>query len=730
MNDLHALFNPRSLAVIGASNDGNKVGGRPLAFLRRAGWRGRLYPIHPSLGEVQGLRAYRSLAEVDGSVDQAIIAVPATQVLTTLDQCIARGVRAVQVFSAGFGDGEEGAAAMAALRDQARAAGVRLLGPNSLGLFSTVDGFFGTFATALDGAWPQPGVVGVATQSGAFGSYFFGLAQARGLGFSRFIATGNEADVDLADCAAFLAGDGATRVIVLAMEGCRDGRKLAAALQAARSAGKLVLVMKVGVSQAGAAAAATHTGALAGEDRVLDAVLRQIGVPRIASLHQLVDAAYMASIGPRPADRELLIVSTSGGIGVLTADAAEASGLSLAPVDEQAQADIRLLAPLAAGSNPIDTSAGILGDLGVFAAIAERALRARRYHAVLCFVAHIPRNAAHWAQLRGPLLALRRRYPDTAFCIVGLGDTRFRADMEAHALGVFEDPDSAVRALAACVELPLASLAAAGPEAVSRSAVDTSAVSPAAESPAALTAPREVPAHQAKRAPATEHEAKRMLSEQGIRFVPERVVYDAAEAASAGRELGFPAVLKVLSPDIVHKTEVGGVALGLADEAALRAAVPAMDSRVRRLAPDARRAGFLVARQLQGGVELLLGTRLDAAFGPVVTVGAGGVLAELLQDVSVRPAPFGTALAATMLMETRVGRMLQGYRGAPAADLDDLARQIAALSEFAWARREHIRSIDLNPVLALPDGAFAVDAWIETTDTTDINDIPDITESS
>lgn len=245
MTGLDALFRPRSVAIIGASSDPNKVGGRPLHFLQKAGYQGRLLPINPSAAEVQGVRAHRSLSEIQEPVDQAIIAVAGRQVLEVASESIAHGVKALQIFSAGFGDDANDTRL---LLERARAAGVRVLGPNNLGLFNAVDGFFGTFATALDGAWPSRGSVGVVTQSGAFGSYFFGMAQRRGLGFSHFVTTGNESDVDVADCIAYLANDADTQVIVTAMEGCRDGRKLASALAAARSAGKLVLAMKVGVS--------------------------------------------------------------------------------------------------------------------------------------------------------------------------------------------------------------------------------------------------------------------------------------------------------------------------------------------------------------------------------------------------------------------------------------------------------------------------------------------------
>jgi acyl-CoA synthetase (NDP forming) len=684
---LDALFRPRSVAIIGASGDANKVGGRPLAFLRKSGWQGRILPVNPTADELQGVRAYASIAAIDGEIDQAIIAVPAGQVLATAQQCIARGVRALQVFSSGFGEGPGAAAAQQQLQKLAADAGVRVLGPNSLGLFNTAEGFFGTFATALDGAWPRAGNIGVATQSGAFGSYFFGLAQARGLGFSHFVATGNEADVDVADCIRFLAADAHTQLIVTAMEGCKDGRKLATVLAEAHAAGKKVLAMKVGVSQAGAAAAATHTGALTGADRVFDAVLRDCGVHRAHSLQELVDAAQVASVGPLPRGTDLLILTTSGGIGVHAADAAEASGLHLPAMSEAALADIQAITPLADGHNPVDTSAGILGDLSAYARIAARALADHPFDAVLCFLAHIPRNPAHWAQLREPLLALRAKHPLRVFAAVALADDSIVADLQAHGVACFTDPFAAVQAIAACRPLPC-----------------LHEVADIRANEQALLAAMPL---------ADESAAKAALARAGIAFAPEHFVRDADQAVVAARELGYPVVLKIVSPDLPHKTEAGGVHLGITGDAELRDALPAMHKRVLRHAPQARIEGFLVARQLRGGVEVLVGTQTDPVFGPVVTVGAGGVLAELLDDVCVRLAPLDEGAALRMLQSTRLHALLQGWRGAPATDLPALARQVARLSQIAWASRAHVHAIDLNPVLSLAEGAYALDALVE-----------------
>ena len=695
---LDPLFRPRSVAVIGASNDPNKIGGRPIAFLKRAGYDGRIFPVNPSSSSVQDIAAFPTLAAITGEVEQAIIALPGKAVLGAVRECVAKGVRAVQVFSAGFGEGgEAGAREQAQLRETAGASGMRVLGPNSLGLFNAADHFFGTFATALDGAWPRSGSVGVATQSGAFGSYFFGLAQARGLGFSHFVATGNECDVDVAECVEFLAADAATRVIVMALEGCKNGATLIRALAAARAAGKPVVAMKVGVSQAGARAAATHTGSLAGEDRVFDAVLREYGAYRAVSLEEIVDVAYLASAAPLPRGKRLAVITTSGGIGVLAADAAEARGLDLAPITADTQAAISALVPLAGGVNPVDTSAAIIGDLSLYTRIADTMLRSRPYDAVLCYLAHIGRNPAHWAQLRESLYALRGRYAVLPFVVVLLADATLTQELEQQRFAVFADPTRAINAVAACSRLggqhygaltdgviTVGANAAVTPRAICRIDCDVT----------------------------TEAAAKQALTRLGISFAPEKSATSAADAAKAALGLGFPVVMKILSPDIAHKTEAGGVALGLRDAAQVEAEYPMMIARVKQRAPAARIEGVIVAKQLDDGIEILVGTHVDPVFGPVVTTGAGGVLTELLNDISLRLAPVTRQGARDMLDATRAGALLRGWRGAPAADLDALTALIARISEIAADNRDRVTGIDLNPVLARPDGAFALDALI------------------
>lgn len=682
---LDALFRPRSVAVVGASSDSNKIGGRPLHFLKRGGFAGGLYPINPGAPEVQGVPAFASLDAVPGTIDLAIVALAAPQATAAVRAAAAKGARAAVVFSAGFGEeGEAGRAMQAELLAVAKQADIRLLGPNSLGIFVPDHGLFATFATALDGAWPKPGGVAIVTQSGALGSYAFALAEARGLGLSCFAATGNEGDVDLSDCIAWLATDPATRVICTAMEAAKDGRKLMTAIAAARAAGKAVIAMKVGATEAGAAAAASHTGSLAGSDAAYDAAFRQAGAMRVRSIEAMVDAAYAAS-GARPiAEGRVAVVTTSGGVGVLLADAASEGGLTLPHLGPDAQRAIKAVVPLAGGANPVDSSAQIVGDLSKYAGLLEAVLGSERFDAVLGYLAHVGRNRDHIGRLRGPLAALRARYPDIAFVLCMLADAELREGLLREGFLVFEDPTRAMAAVALLKRLG----------------------EPVAPLPA-MPAPRTLPP-----GPFDELAATRLLAEAGLPMLPMSEAGTADEAVATAETLGYPVVVKIRSPDIAHKSDVGGVALKLADAQAVRAAFDRVTQAARAAMPAARIDGVVVAPMARPGVEAIIGTSFDPAFGPVVMVGSGGVLVEVLRDVAIRVAPVDLPAARAMIAETRLAVLLRGVRGAAGGDAEALARAIVALSNFAAAAGDSLQSVEINPVFVTPDAAVGVDALV------------------
>ncbi|WP_188904361.1 acetate--CoA ligase family protein [Caldovatus sediminis] len=692
---LDALFRPRSIAIIGASTDPRKLGGRPLANMLRGGFTGRLYPVNPGAREVQGLPAFASLEAIPEPVDQAVIAVPAAAAPDALEACIRKGVRVAVMFSSGFGElGAEGRAVQQRMAARCRESGMRLLGPNCLGVMNPADGVFCTFSGSLTGnrAWPRAGGIGIATQSGAVGTYCYTLLADRGAGISHYVATGNEADVDVAACIAWLAEDEATRVILTYLEGCRDGPRLREALAACAARGKPVVAMKVGVSEAGAAATISHTGTLAGSDAGYQAAFDEAGVWRARSLEEAADVAVACTAGALPRGRRLGVITVSGGAGALLADEAAARGLEMPEIPEEAQKAILALVPFASPRNPVDATAQTGNDrtllTRMMAIMMGEPDGPARFDVFIAFLAFVAENADAFATVLPALEALRRQRPETAFILSMRGSPEQRRMLLEKGLFLCEDPTEALRTAAALVHFgtrpPMA---------------------PAPAVPATARAPL-------PDGPLDEAAARRLLAAAGVPFVAERVARSAAEAAEAATALGFPVALKVLSPDLAHKSDVGGVRLGLRDAREVAAAYDAMLREVRAAAPRARIEGALVSPMVQGGVETVLGVHRDPVFGPVVMFGLGGVFVEVFRDVAFRLAPLSREEALAQIDSIRGRALLEGARGRPPVDKGAIADALVALSRFALAHAEEVASVEVNPFIALPGGGLGVDAVI------------------
>lgn len=694
---LWPFFDPASVAIIGASTDPDKLGGRPIRFLREAGYAGQIYPINPKVGEVQGLKAYAALADVPGPVDHALIIVPAAAAGQALRDCIAKGVRHVQVLSSGFAEEDEaGRQRQAALLALAREHGVRLLGPNCLGIVSVRNHFHATFSTALEALSPRPGGISFATQSGAFGSCAYAQAIQRGLGIARIVATGNEADVDVAQAIDFLAEDEQTRVICAAIEGCRDGDVLRGALRKAAAAGKPVILMKVGASSRGQLAAATHTGAIAGDDRVFDTVVRECGAWRAATIEQMLDIAYLCTQFSMPANAQAGVLTVSGGIGVLMADDAERHGVELPPIPAELAASLRVQVPFAIGDNPLDTTAQIGAVKDGIAGLAGLLLRGTAWSTLCLYLAQIPCDERRFAPILAALAALRREHPGRLIVLVGPHSEPAREQVEAAGLAIFADPGRAMAAVGALCGLAGRWRAPRGPAPSAR--------------PPALPLPG---------GRFDELRAKQVLAHYGLPILPERLCATPAEAVAAAREIGFPVVAKIASPDIAHKTEIGGVMFGLADAAAVERAHDALLSRARQHAPGARISGVLVAPMSRPGTETILGVHIDPLFGPMVMFGLGGVAVELFQDVAFASAPLDEAGAEALIGAVRASRLLKGWRGQPALDTAVLRQALIGLSYLAVDWRAALQGIDVNPFVIRPDGAVCLDALITLNETAD-----------
>lgn len=698
MPDRHPLvrlLRPRSVAVIGASDDPLRIGGRPIDYMRSQGYQGRLMPVNPNRATIQGLEAYASVADLPQTPDVAIVAVAAKLAPDVVAELAARGTAAAIVFSAGFAEaGDEGAQIQQRMVASARKTGMRLLGPNSLGVVNPGTGFYGSFTSVVEMGFPAAGRVGIASQSGAYGSHILGIARDAGIGVSACVMSGNESDISLGDIVHAMVDDDNTDVIAVYSEGIHDGQRLMQALEAARKARKPVVMMKVGTSAVGSAAAQSHTASLAGNDAVTDAVLAEFGVVRARSTEHMLDVARLATRRIYPANNSLGVITVSGGAGVIISDAAEVVGLPMPEMPPAAQERLKALLPFAAPRNPVDCTAQFLNDMTIAGRFTQAVVAEGGYQSVLGFFTYTGGADSIAPRLREQLKGVRDKHPDRLYLLSVLASPERVREYEADGFTVFEDPTRAVVAI----------------EAMGR-------FGQAFERAPSLPPPS-VPAVELPDSMPSEAQAKRVLAQAGIAVAPERACATASEAVAAAEALGYPVVLKILSPDIQHKSEIGGVLLNVTDAEGVRAGFGLLIARGKEAVPGARLEGVLVAKQLSGGVECILGIQRDPVFGPVAMFGLGGIFVEVMKDVVLHRCPFGEDVAEQMIRSIKGAPLLLGARGKPPVDIKALAGMLARLSVFAHQAGPRLQSVDLNPVFAMPQGqgAFAVDAVIEVTE--------------
>lgn len=690
---LARLLDPASIAIVGASDNPDKIGGRPIHYMRRHGYAGTLYPINPQRAEVQGERAWPSLAALPAAPDLAIVAVAGEQAVRAVDDCAALGVAAAIVISAGFSEtGEAGRALQDAMTARARAAGMRIVGPNSQGLANFGNGAIASFSTMFLEVTPGDGPVAVISQSGGMCAMVYGLLRQRGIGVRHVHATGNEADVSVAELACATLRDPEVGCVLLYLESLREAGPLAEAAALARTRGVPLIVVKSGRSEAGARAAASHTGALANEDRAVDAFFEHHGILRARDPQELVRYAELALRSPLPQGPRVVVVSNSGASCVLASDAAAERGLEiapLAPATQQALAD--RLPGYATTVNPVDITAALLSNNGLFGQ-------------VLPVIGADP--AADMFLLDIPVAG--RGYDVDSFATDAAGFARaaskpvvvvawqdnVAATFRAHGLPVYADEIQAMDALSALLRL--------------RRLRERDGVILAPQ--AALAAD---PAPDAAGGFLSEAASLALLADNGLAVIAHAVCRTADEAVGTWRRIGAPVALKACSAQLPHKSEHGLVALGLNDEAALRTAFAHQAQTLGKL--DVRDGAWLVARMRRGLHECALGARVDPVLGPVVMIGSGGKYVEALRDVAVLMPPFDAAQVIEKLRGLRIGALLQGVRGDPPADVEALARQAVALGDYALAAGPRLASIDINPVMvgAVGQGAVAVDALVE-----------------
>lgn len=682
---LKSLLEPASVAIIGASDDPARIGGRPLRYMMEAGFQGPIYPVNPNRATVQGLETFPSIRDVPEAVDCAIVAVPVKFVIRTLEDCAAMGVKSAIIFSAGFAEtGPDGEVLQARLSEIAKQSGMRILGPNCIGVLSFKSRFFATFSSTGDGGYTEAGALAIVSQSGAYGTHLYAVARSWNLGVSHVITTGNECDIDVAECIAWAAEADEVKVIAAYAEGIKDGPALLRSLDLARTNKKPVIFIKVGRSEEGAAAAASHTASLAGSDEIYDAVFRQYGVHRAETTEEMLDIAYACTAGIYPKDNRIGLMTISGGVGALMADYAGKHGLDVAPMPQAAQEKLKAALPFASPRNPVDTTAQMFNDLSLVGTNFSVMLEEGKYSIAVAFFTIVAASPYIVDPLIAELESIRARFPDRLIFLSLLGPPEIVARYRDAGYLTFADPCRAIAAAAA-----LAGFARSFAGHSSATAGD-------------IPSGGDLPAHAL-----SEWESREVLSAAGFPLAAAKIANSAEEAAGIAKSYGCPLAMKINGAGIAHKTEIGGVELNVAPADAGRV-YELLHGRVKKQAPEARAGGVIMSPMIAGGVETILGVQADPVFGPAVMFGLGGIFVEVFQDVVFRLAPFGKDEAMEMILSIKGAKILQGARGRPPCDLDALAGALAALSRFAARHGETLASADINPFTVLPKGQGAV----------------------
>ncbi len=680
---LQSALAPRSVAVIGASDNPHKVGGRPILYLQRYGYRGAVYPVNPGRATVQGLRAFARLEDLPETPELAVIAVAGDEAVRAVESCAAQGVKVAVVMASGFGEtGAAGLRVQEALVETARRAGMRLIGPNCQGLANFATGVVANFSTIFHETEARDGPVAIVSQSGANSQAIYTLVRKRGLGVRHVHATGNEADVTVADLADAVLDDPGVRLVLLYMEAIKDPARLAAAAAKAKDRGVPIVALKAGRTARGQKAAASHTGALAAEDRVVDAFFERHGIWRAADPHELVCAAALYAGGRRARGKRLVVISNSGASCVMAADHADQRGIPLASVSAGAKERLRKVLPGFAGlDNPIDVTGALLGNAQLFGAVLPIVGDDAQSDLVMVALPvagtgyDVPRFAAD-------LSLFAQRYGHAV--AVAAPQESVRAPFEQAGVAAFEREREAMDALVQLAEHSAL---------MARPAPRFSPVAP----PAATRFMNEA-------------ESLALIGNAGLPVIEHRLCRSAGEAAAAARALGRDIVMKACSPDVPHKSDHGLVNLSPADPAA------EFERQARLLKKlGARFQGVIVARKAGRGRELALGARLDARFGPVVLVGDGGIYLEALKDFRLLMPPFTEEDVLRKLAELRIAPLLAPVRGEPARDVAAFAAMAVKLGEAMLGWGSRIASVDINPVAVFEagQGAAALDALCE-----------------
>ena len=696
---LEGMFKPRSVAVIGASREPHKVGHVVLKNIVEAGFKGKVYPVNPKADKILGLKAYKSVKEIPDDVDLAVIAIPAPAVPSVLEDCGRAGIKYAVVISAGFKEvGGEGIEREKKLVEAARRYGIRVVGPNCLGIMDLHTPLNAAFAATL----PKRGNISFISQSGALLAAILDWSVKRGIGFSRIVSLGNKADLSEVDFLEALEEDPNTSVILLYLESIEDGRRFVEVASRV-SQRKPVVLIKGGITEAGARAAMSHTGAMMGSAAALRAALRKTGVLMVSSLSELFDMAIAFSSQPVPVGNRVGVVTNAGGVGVLISDFVLKRGLKLAQLSKHAIEYLRSsMPPQAAIYNPVD----VLGD--------ARADRYRKAIEVLLgdssvdgvIVALTPQAMTEPVETAKAIAELSRKHPYKPVIAVFMGGEKVEEAKKVlleSGIPVYDMPEGAVTALfGLCKYRELKEYVEKIMERVEIYDTDKYMALSIIEK-----------ARRDKRRVLIETEAKDLVRSYGIPVVPTKLATSEDEAVRIAENLGYPVVLKIASPDILHKTDIGGVITGVESEKEVREAFKTIIANVYRYAPNARIYGVAVQKMAPKGREVIVGVSRDPIFGPLVMFGLGGVYTELFKDVSFRLAPLSLHEAREMIRDTKAYQLLRGYRGSPPADIGSVINILLRVSKLVTDIPD-IVEMDINPLFVYDEGvgSLAIDVKV------------------
>ena len=686
MASIHTMLNPKSFAIVGATPR-QQYGGRMLAAALRMQDRVRVYAVNPKYDEILGTKSYKSITDLPETPDVVAVVVPYNHVLSTLKEAHAKGTRAAIVISAGFS--ERGLADRADLQAEvaqfARESGLRISGPNCLGLANIRDDIWLTSSSRqMTGV---NGKVGLVCQSGAtlFGPLLARAADS-GMGLSYVVSTGNEADLDFADFARYLLDDEGTTVIAGFVEGFKNAAKFIAVAQLAAERGKPIVLIKIGRSDLGKRAASSHTAALTGSDALYDAICKQYGVIRVPSYDDLLEVAQLLAQSKKPKQPGIAVVSHSGGICSLTADMCGQQGLDLPVLSDKALGAINgVIKGFGWAANPADVTGkansdyfpdimdAMINEPGVGTLVIASAGKEQQIDQIIALRAKTDKNVAYmWTGTRDASASLTK--------------------LKAAGVPLFYTPDSLARGLRHLLDYH------AWHEKRMQQGFATAPSINAAQKAALANA------QALKRNALSESESKQLIAAWGVPVSMEVCVQDADAAIKAAEKIGYPVVLKADSPDIPHKTEAGVVRLNLRNADEVRAAHAAILSNAKSNTPKAALNGVLVQEMVSGGVEVIVGVSYDAQLGPTILFGTGGVMVEVYKDVAMRHCPITPTEARDMIAEVKGAKLLQGFRGKPACDIDALAQVLVNVSHMAAQLDGTLAELDINPILVMPKG--------------------------